>query len=267
MNRARAAWLLGLACFFASSCESCLKRQPRDSVEVLPYPTCPGDAGAPEVLASGVLRAGRSHATPELIERYSIERRGCHVVATVRQEWSRQIDDVEVVYDARFRPIRAWKRMSVPSPAGRSPLVDIRRYELRTMPVSMSARIGDSLRHWVFKRHERPVAVLGPGRGLVTAWIRAQPLAVDQTVRGAVLDFREATERLDTIALRRERDTMVPGLGRVRAYTVYGRETVFADDSDTVIGDLSGLRPASSVPGPVPPPMPTDSPPDPIDTP
>lgn len=268
-RRARAALLLGLACFFGSSCESCLKRQPRDSVESLPYPTCPdgSDAGVGETLAEGILRAGPVHATAGLIERYRVFRRGCHIVATVRQEWSRQIDDVEVVFDLDYRPIRAWKRMSIPSENGSSPLVDIRSYELRTLPVSMTGRVGRDLRHWIFKMRERPIAVVGPGRGLLTAWIRAQDLAVDASVAGPVLDFREAQERVDRIALRRERDQDLPGVGRVRAYTVYGRETVFTDATGAVVGDLAGLRPAAVIGGDVPAPMPTDGEPDPIGTP
>lgn len=280
-SRLRHAGVFAFSCVaFAvavSGCESCLKRQPRATVEVLPYPSCPGDrteadAGSEPVgtvVAEGTLRAGPLSSSPDLVERYRFVRTACHYVATVRQEWSRQVDDVEVVYDLAFRPLRVWKRMSVPGQGGRSPLVDIRRYELRTMPISMTMRSGRTLANYVFKRREQPVAVIGPGRGLVTAWIRAQHLRPNQIIRGPVLDFRSLTERIDTVALRREDDRSEPSLGgrRVRVYTIFGRESVFADENDAVIGDLAGLRPSDSVVTPMPPPIPMEDPPNPRNTP
>lgn len=255
----------------AAGCESCLKRQPRTSVERLPYPTCGGveDAGPGAVLAEGTLRGGPTSPTPDLVERFRIERRACHIVATVRQEWSRQIDDVEVVYDRHFRPIRAWKRMSVPAPRGQSPLIDIRRYELRTMPISMTSRTEGHVKNYVFRRREQPVAVIGPGRGLITAWIRAHHLRPNQIVRGPVLDFRSLSETIDIVALRREDDRNEPTLAgrRVRIYTVFGRESVLADENDTVIGDLAGLRPAQAVSAPMPERLETAEAPDPVNTP
>jgi hypothetical protein len=60
----------------------------------------------------------------------------------------------------------------------------------------------------------------------------------------------------------------LPWLGRtVRVYTVYGRETVFADETDAVIGDLAGLRPHELAGTPVPTPMPMYGTPDPVHTP
>ncbi len=36
-------------------------------------------------------------------------------------------------------------------------------------------------------------------------------------------------------------------MGRtVRVYTFFGKETVFADDNDVVIGDLAGMRPSDT---------------------
>lgn len=270
-RRSHSLVLALLALGGAFGCDGCLKRQPRDSVPLLGYPTCAegdADAGAEQLLAEGELRAGPTYPTPGVVERYRFVRRACHIVATVRQEWSRQIDDVEVVYDLGYRPIRAWKRMSVPGPGGRSPLVDIRRYEFRTLPISMTVRNADGLSNFEFRRRERPVAVVGPGRGLLTAWIRAQSLEPDGIVRGPVLDFRQLVERIDTVALRRETDRSDPAFGgNVRVYTVFGRESVMTDATGAVVGDLAGLRPSSRLGTPAPAPMLTETPPDPVGTP
>jgi len=87
-------------------------------------------------------------------------------------------------------------------------------------------------------------------------------------VREHVLDMRELLETLRPVTLRRDPDLYVAALGRtVRVYTVYGRESVFADESDTVIGDLAGMLPADRVTTPAPLPMPRYGEPDPVHTP
>jgi hypothetical protein len=50
-------------------------------------------------------------------------------------------------------------------------------------------------------------------------------------------------------------------------YTFFGKETVFADDDDVVIGDLAGMRPADSVTLPEPTSLPTFGGADPVHTP
>ena len=62
------------------------------------------------------------------------------------------------------------------------------------------------------------------------------------------------------VTLQRVEARDVEGLGRVRVYTVYGREPVFTDENDVVVGDLMGLRLASAVPGEIPDPMPDPDP-------
>ena len=60
-----------------------------------------------------------------------------------------------------------------------------------------------------------------------------------------VLDFRDMVESLEEGTLERNEDLFEPTLGKkVRVYTFFGRETVFADDTDAVIGDLAGMRPS-----------------------
>jgi hypothetical protein len=263
MSSARAAVLalVGLL----GGCEGCLKRVPAESVEALPYPTCEdgSDSGPGELLHADVLRSSPG-TLEQVVEQYEYRRRGCLVVLTVRQEWARGVADVEVVFDAEWRPLRAWKRMTLP---GVDDVVDVRRYELRTDPATMTWRGDEGLRHFWF-RGGRPVAVVGPGHGMVSAWIKANPeLDVGETVRGQVLDFRELVERVDEVALRRDADRAVPGLGTVRVYTISGRESVFTDEDGWVVGDLAGLRPDAILDTEAPAPLPTPEPPDPRGTP
>ncbi len=254
-TRAAVLALVGLL----GGCESCLKRVPADSVEELEYPTCEdgSDAAPGELLHAGHLRSGPG-MLERVVERYEYRRRGCLVVLTVRQEWSHGVSEVEVVFDEAFRPLRAWKRMTLP---GADEVKDVRRYELRSEPATMTWRGAEGLRHFWF-RGGRPVAVIGPGRGVISAWIKSQPdLEVGATVRGSVLDFRDLVERVDEVALRRDRDRAVPGLGKVRVYTIYGRESIFADEDGWVVGDLAGLRPDAILDTPAPEPLRTPGPP------
>jgi hypothetical protein len=55
----------------------------------------------------------------------------------------------------------------------------------------------------------------------------------------------------------REPDMKHAELGKVRVYTFFGRETVFADEHDTVIGDLMGMRPHALLHTPEPLAIPT----------
>lgn len=262
----RAALLL--MCLSALGCESCLGRAPIEQVEVHPYPSCDGEPlpEQGEVLAEETLRAGSTMARERsVVERYRIERRACMYVVTVHQEWARQVTDVEVVFDEAWKPVRAWKRMTIPGvePDGRP---DTRLYELRNDPPTVTIRDHEGNIEHRFFRGGSPIAVVGPGRGLIGAWIRAQGgMEVGQTVRGPVLDFREMVESVEEVALVRQPDREEPTLGgqRVRVYTVFGREAVFTDDEDRVIGDLAGLRRDEDVEGPAPEPMPTYGEPDP----
>ena len=108
----------------------------------------------------------------------------------------------------------------------------------------------------------------GPGRGLITAWIRRAHLPVGGRVREVVLDIRESLEVVRQVTLRREPDQYVAEYGRaLRVYTVYGRESVFADEHDTVVGDLAGLRADAVLRTPAPPALPLYGAPDPVNTP
>ncbi len=239
------------------------------TVQELPYPSCSdGGTAEGEALAAGSLRAGPTANEPSVVERFELRRRDCLFVLTARQEWLRQSSDVEVVYDREMLPLRAWKRMTIPGVSRSDGNADIRRYELRGPEVTITRRVSGGPRTYEILRGERPSVVIGPGRGTLTPWIRRAHLQPGGAVREHVLDMRELLETLRPVTLRRDPDLYVPALGRtVRVYTVYGRESVFADETDAVIGDLAGMLPADRVSTPAPLPMPRYGEPDPVHTP
>lgn len=249
-----------------AGCESCRKQLPLTTGEDLPYPDCGrGELPDGEVVASGHLRSGPTMRDKEIVERFELRRRDCLYTMRVRQEWPLGVADVDVVWDEEGRPLRAWKRMTLP---GVEDVSDIRRYELRGERVVMKVRNEEGRVEWRELRGPRPIAVIGPGRGLLTMWIRSADLEVGEKARGPVLDFREPFERIRDVTLERKPDLHEPSLGRtVRVYTIYGREPVFTDDDGAVIGDMAGLRPHESLDTPEPPPAPMYGEPDPIGTP
>jgi hypothetical protein len=249
----------------ALGCEQCLPRHEVASVPTHPYPSCgEGELPEGEVLAEGVLRNGPL-MREQVVERWEVRRRDCLHVITVRQEWARQVTDVEAIFDDEWRPLRIWKRMTVPGEEEATE--DIRLYELRNDPPTMTERRGDEVVHREI-RGQPPVAVVGPGRAILTAWIHAADLDVGETTRGPVLDFRDLYENIDEVALRRDPPRDEPSLGgQVEVYTVFGRESVFTDDEGWVVGDLAGLRPSDSLDTPEPDPVPMHAPLDPVGTP
>jgi hypothetical protein len=263
--RVRAVLALMAALSLSVGCESCLKRKPVASVPRLAYPSCgQGELAAPEVLASGVLRSGPEMREQGVVERYTLTRRDCLRIFSVRQEWARQVTDVEVVYDAEYRPLRAWKRMAVPG--FEESTEDIRLYEFRGEHPTMIRSSADGEEFFRFEGAE-PVALVGPGRALIGAWIRRAGLDVGEVARGPVFDLRGLLERVEDGQLRRDADREDAVLGGVSVYTFYGRETVFADENGDVVGDLAGLLEASHVEGPLPPAVESPTPPDPLHTP
>lgn len=254
---------LALTALVAVGCRR--KHQPVAQVPRLPYPACAGDVTE---LASGHLRAGPNAVEQMVVERYTWSRRGCLRVMTVRQEWPLNVSDVEVIFDEALTPLRAWKRMTRPGVQRADGQADIRLYEFRTPEVTVTKRSADGVTRHEVMPGGRPAAVLGPGRGLLTAWIQRAHLAVGERTRDLVFDFRETVEVLRPITLRREPDMVHPDFHRrVRVYTVYGRETVFADERDAVIGDMAGMRPDALAGGHAPPPLPMYGAPDPVNTP
>ena len=245
-------------------------RERAESGVELGYPDC-GAEELPEGerVADGTLRAGPVMLDSSLVERFEVRRRGCVTVFSGEQDWSHGSTDLDVVYDSEtLLPLRAWKRVLSPGPQPLEERVVTRRFELRSERVALSQRSGAGpLEHW-WIRGRRPSVVLGPGRGLLTMWLRRARLAVGGRTREAVLDIRESMEVVRDVSLLRLADRFVPALGRsVRVYTIYGREPFFADDDDVVVGDLMGLVPAARVDAPLPAPVIEPSPADPVHTP
>jgi hypothetical protein len=152
---------------------------------------------------------------------------------------------------------------------------DVRRYELRTGEVFIKRRDASgeiSLQkllpggRMAIPEGARVGAVIAPGRGVVTAWLMRAKLPVGGKIRELVLDFREMFETLEMATLERDPDR-IEGAKTWRVYTFFGRETVFADQNNVVVGDLAGMRPSESLTTPEPPPLPMYGGPDPVGTP
>ncbi|MDP9151076.1 MAG: hypothetical protein M3O36_14185 [Myxococcota bacterium] len=260
--------VLALAvCVAPSACAR--KHVPVDTSPELGYPAC-AEAGADdpgESVARGTIRSGPLSHEKNVIERFELRRTRCGYVFRSRQEWPLDISDVEVRYDAGLAPLWAWKRMTIAGAKRPDGNADLRRYELRSGEVFIKRR--DAAGEVTLEKllpggrirvpdGARVGAVVGPGRGVITAWLKRARLEVGAKTHDEVLDFRDMLETLEVAALERNADQFEPSLGRkVRVYTFYGRETVFADEEDVVLGDLAGMRPGDSIAMPEPEPLPT----------
>lgn len=243
------------------------KHVPVESVEELGYPTCDGKVPGPgQLLASAHVRSGPSHPDKQINERYSIKQRDCLIAVEVRQEWPLATSDVEVLYDQQLLPLRIWKRMTLPGIERAGERADIRRYELRTDPVTVKLRGMEGRISFEQLKGGKPLVVIGPGRGLISMWIKRAKLQVGEKVRELAIDIR-ALEKIEPVTLQREVDMQHPELGPVRVYTFFGRETIFVDQNDMVVGDLAGLRSDASLKTEPPVALPLYGPLDPVNTP
>lgn len=222
-------------------------RERAPSATDLGEPSCP-ESAPPELVARGELRAGPVYREPSLLERFTLERRGCITVFRGRQEWAMSDTDLEVVYDsATMLPLRVTKRIVSAGIQAESQRTEERFFELRGERVAHTRRLpGGALEHW-WIRGARPTAIIGPGRGVLTPWIQRAHLSVGGRARESVLDVRESMELIRDVTLARLEDRDDPILGRVRVYTIYGREPVFTDAHDIVVGDLMGLVGTASI--------------------
>ncbi len=255
--RASLIALASLALSLVSGCPSL----PRERVSELPdlgYPSC-GERPLPpgERIVEGALRPGPIMQEGTLVERFEVTRRDCLTVFRGRQEWALSAIDLDVVYDADLLPVRVWQRMVVPGPQPLEARTDLRLFDLRTPRVALTRRRPSGEHDRFFMRGARPRAVIGPGRGLLTMWLRRARLEVGGRLRESALDIRESFEVVRDVTLMRLGDDDHPLLGRVRVYTIYGREPIYANDDDVVVGDMMGLVRAELVSAPLPPPIET----------
>jgi hypothetical protein len=256
------------------------KHVPVDTVPELGYPACADGGDSGEAVAEGHIRAGPTSAESSVVERFELRRTSCGYTLRSRQEWPLAIADVEVRYDAELTPLWAWKRLTIagsPRPDGNA---DIRRYELRTGDVFIKRRDpgGELTLQKLLPGGRANVppgaiveAIVGPGRGTITPWLQRARLPEGGKTRVLVLDFRDMVEAVEEATLERSPDQLEPSYGangrKVRVYTFFGRETVFADEHDVVIGDLAGMRPSDSLTTPEPAALPDYGGPDPVHTP
>lgn len=281
---AGALWI-GLVSFAMTGVGCKRKHIPADTIEELGYPTCPATSAsaapvgsnaagasplptaASTLIAEGDLRSGKNDTRGMVVEHYRIERRDCLIVATVRQEWPHQIADVEAVFDAEGLPLRVWRRWTNPLSRRPDGNADLKRFDFRTPTVSAKHQADTGVVDFEHIHGPRPRALIGSGHGLLTVWIQRAKLEVGQKLRESAFDFR-GVETAKEVTLFRQPDRFEESLGRtVRVYTIYGREAVFTDEHNVVIGDLAGLVPWDKSTIPAPPPMPTFQPPDPRGTP
>jgi hypothetical protein len=282
-TRGRRRALLAVTAALALLVGGCKRKHvPVDAVPELGYPSC-GDAGSGEAgdvgkpVARGHIRSGPLSNDQNVVERFELVRTSCGYTLHSRQEWSANTTDVEARYDANLTPLWAWKRMTLadsPRPDGDP---DVRRYELRTGDVFIKRRDAQgaiTLEHLLpGGRMAVPVgarvgALIGPGRGILTVWLKRAKLKVGDKTDELVLDFRGPLESLEIGSLERDADRFEPSLGKnVRVYTFFGQETVFADEDDVIVGDLAGMRPSDALSTPEPEPLPTFGGADPVHTP
>lgn len=274
MTRAQVDRIGGLllilsAAGLASGAASCTCEGPRadlDAVPSIPLPECARGEG--ELVVQRVLRSGPEMRDPNVVERFEIRSHGDCRTIQMSQEWPLGTSDVHAVFDAEGLPLRVWTMTTLPDARGRDSHRDLRVYDLVSAPQVLLARRGpNGVREGVAIRGPRPRAVIGPGRGLLTAWIQRADLEVGERLRESVLDVREPLALVRDVTLERQPDRQDHDLGHVRVYTIYGREPVYTDDDGVVVGDMFGLRRAEVVPGPIPDPMPDPGPIDPAEEP
>lgn len=269
--------VLGVCVVLLLGCKR--KHVPVDSVPELGFPAC-RDAGVDDagtVVGQGHLRAGPTAADQNVAERFELRRTSCGYAFHSRQEWPLAISDIEVRFDASLTPLWAWKRLTIAGSKREDGNADTRRYDLRTGEVFIKHRDAEGQltleKLLPGGRMSVPAgakvgAVVGPGRGVITAWLQRAKLPVGGKTKELVLDFRDMIESLEEGTLERNPDVYEPSLEKsVRAYTFFGKETVFADENDVVIGDSAGMRPSDSLKTPDLPSLPTYGTPDPVHTP
>lgn len=247
------------------------KHVPVDALVEVPVEPCHRESGT--AVWVGHLRSGASMREQDVEERFTLVQTSCGYRMDGRQAWGFGISDVHVLYDQELRPLRAWKRLTRPGSERPDGHADVRLFELRSDDVGIQKRGHEGVLERKILRPggrvgvpvgQRVGAVIGPGRAGLTPWLRRAKLAPGQKSRELVLDYRPHIEKLEIVTLAREQDAYVPEYGKpLRVYTIYGREAVYADESDGVVGDLSGLRSAEVAPASSLPAMPDFGPADP----
>ncbi len=261
MKRPRQGATPAAALLCLATLASCVE-MPRERVRSLAdrgYPTCAEGAAAAQVdPVERELRAGPGTTEQSVVETFSLAAAGCHVVYTGHEEWAMGALDLDIVFDADRRPLRAYRRSTAPGPQSPDARTDVRVFDLRGPHVELTRRAPLGEIEWLVYRAPSPGVIIATGRGALTPWIQRSHLAVGGRVRESALDIRESIEIIRDVTLHREDDRDDSRIGHVRVYTIYGREPVYTDDHDVVIGDMMGLVPSNLVDRPRDPPVVTD---------
>lgn len=269
---------LGSLLVLTIGCDGCVGQARVGRVAKMPYPLCgKSKVEKGKLLARGHLRSGPLMRDQSVVERFELRQRSCLYAMTVRQEWPMGIADVEALYDLKWRPMRVWKRMTLPANSrgraadnkagSKGQFDDTRLYQVSPDRVTLIHRDPEGEMHYRVLKGPRPLAVVGPGRGLLVPWLRKANLEVGEKDRVPVLDFRHLA-KIKTVALKREEDRAMEVYGgKIRVYTVFGREAVFANRKDVVVGDLAGLRPDATLGTSRPRALSSYAEPDPVSTP
>jgi hypothetical protein len=213
----------------------------------LDYPECQNleaDSGfVPGVVTTSALQGSEGMIEKGLLERFELRKMSCGYRFRGTQKWGGGHTEVEMIYDASWKPLRAWRRMSAPGPRGTEKL-DVRRYELRTPEPRIRKVTIEGVLGFEHLRGKFPEVFVAPSRGSIVPWVRSARLEQGQKMRLPALDFRERLEKMRDVTLKREADRYQQEFGRnVRVYTLYGREAYFFDEENNLLGDLAGMRP------------------------
>ncbi len=213
----------------------------------LGYPRCDiaSDENPTKRVYEGLLQSGASMTQQHIVEHYKVWRNRCFTRIELTQSWPLNVTYVEAFFDPQGRPLWVWKQQSIPGVDEARAKPDIRRYDLRTQPITLKHRDTRGKLHRKRIRGPKPKALIGPGRGLLSAWIQQAQLEVGDKKRVPVLDVR-GLELIKKVTLKREPNRRLDQHPKpLRVYTIYGREAVFTNANNWVIGDLQGLRPAA----------------------
>src|SRR5262245_56668820 len=133
----------GVALVALSLLTACFE-MPREAVTTLTdrgYPTCGDGAAAASVEpVQRELRAGPVMTEQSVVETFSLASDGCRVRYTGHEEWAMGSVDLEIVFDADRRPLRAYRRSTAPGPHPAPARTDVRVYELRGPHVELWRR-------------------------------------------------------------------------------------------------------------------------------
>lgn len=166
-------------------------------------------------------------------EVFSSLRSDCLTVYDSKHEWNLGKNHNRLWVDDKGQPLLLKKEVWV----GKKP--EEKFFQWNTKLAALMLKMNQDFFRF---KGELPLRVLTVGRYLLSAWIEAANLPVGGKERARVLDAREPFEKIKFITLMRKEDRQDSGLGRVRVYTIFGREPIYTNAQNHVVGDMWGMR-------------------------